>query len=128
MYLFYASVNVGDAEIGAIPLFQNIQNIHDLKLYSKAFDDYKKCVDSAQSFAVKIIEQLNSNGGRFFVQTSFNPEFGNEETTSAIGSLVNWGENELVRFYLVSPDRVDSNGIFITNIAISIISQQQEEH
>lgn len=129
MYLFYASVNTGDAEIGAIPLFQNIQDIYDLKLYSKEFKSYKECVDTAQKLVVTMIEQLNANGGKFFVQTSFNPDFGSEETTPTIGSLVNWGENELIRFYVVSPDRRDPTGIYITNIAVSVISQQlQKEH
>lgn len=128
MFNFYVSVNTSDAELGALPIFQNLAKLQEAKIKSKAFTSYKDCTDAAQLFTTDIIEGLNKNGGKFFAKTAFNPAL-EEEGASApgVGQLANWPQNEIFRFYVVSNDQKDEDGIMLTKLVVSILSHKHNQ-
>jgi hypothetical protein len=131
MFNFYVSVNTSDAEVGALPIFKNISKIQEARLKSKPFASYKDCIDTAHLFVSDIIEELNTNGGKYFTQTAFNPALGEDENViPGVGQLAEWPEAEIFRFYVVNGDHKDQNNILITKIIVSVLSYKhnQKDH
>lgn len=130
MFNFYVSASIGDAELGALPLFSKLSpEINEVKLKSRPFNSYKECVDAGQKLVTDISEQLNAVKPQYFVQSSLNPDFSKDEESSevgipGIGVLGEWRENELCRFYLMNRSCKDDAGIFLTKLIISVLSQQ----
>ena len=131
MFIFYVSASVGDAELGNLPIFKEISSeISEIKLKSKSFDSYKECIEHAQRFITDVAESLNSEDGSFFIQTGFNPEFGengeepHDPGVPGIGQLGRWNDNELCRFYLINSKRKENSGVFLTKLIVSILTQQ----
>lgn len=130
MFNFYVSASIGDAELGALPLFSKLSpEINEVKLKSKPFNSYKDCVDASHKLVSDIMESLNVGLTKYFVQSSLNPNFSeNGEEPEAgipgVGLLGEWRENELCRFYLMNRECKDDAGIFLTKLIISILSQQ----
>lgn len=127
MFNFYVSVNTSDAQLGALPIFQNLAKVQETKIKSKGFKSYKDCTDAAQLFVTDVINGLNANGGKFFAQTSFNPALENGESAPGVGQLANWPTNEIFRFYVVSNEVQDEHGIKLTKLVVSILSHKHNQ-
>ena len=128
MFNFYVSVNTSDAQLGALPIFQNLAKLQETKIKSKSFASYKECTDTAQLFVTDILNGLNVNGGKFFAQTAFNPALEDENKSHpGVGQLANWPKNEIFRFYVVSEDVKDEHGIKLTKLVVSILSHKHNQ-
>lgn len=132
MFIYYVSVNTEDADIGNLPIFQNLASLQEIKIKSKTFTNYKDCVDSAQKFITDSCIELNKKSPGYFVKPGVNPSFSEEVDSSNVGVpgtgvLDQWPEHELSRLYLLNPNHRDKSGIYLTKLIVSILSLPQQK-
>ena len=133
MYNFYVNVAPNTIELANIDFFKNFNNnIVDLKLKSKDFFSFDDCEKSVNEFLNHILLQLNTNREKlFFIERIKNPLFVyifdslSDHIITEVGELSKWGNNELMRFYLLNENEnagTNANGDvnYLTHLVVSI--------
>jgi hypothetical protein len=133
MFTFIANI-VMDDELSSLPIFRNMRELQEVKIWSKDFDSYKQCVDHAKRFASDIAIGLNTSGSSYQIDPCINPllspddeeaDDDAEQGLKGTGPLSDWDNLELARFYMIDPQVKDQTGSFLTKVIVSVFSKPQ---
>ena len=118
---FTVNANIDDDYLCRLSIFKNILDFQEVKIVSKRFNSIEECSQTIDLLLTHICNELNSQieESPFQILTS---TLDDEEGVTEIGSLSDWGEGELIRYYLTNTSKTDENGTLITKFVISMFN------
>ena len=125
-FFYFLSANVDDPDISSLEIFEKVRALHEIKIKSKMFDDYKECLDTVNLLMSDVVVELRKKDRPFTFFVDENPKFREDQQSEpakmkGIGALSSWHDYEMMRYYLVD-DEKSNEGVFITKFVISVLA------
>jgi len=123
LYFYLLSANVDDEVISKLEIFQKLNSLHEVRIKSIGFTDYRECLDAINSLIKDTVAQLAEKGHKYSFIIDQNPKFLEPieiDKSRGVGILEKWQSYETIRYYLVSED-AKMDGVFVTKFMITVM-------